>query len=347
MSPGVPPICCSPWRSTSGFPRRPRHAEEVVGHQDADEHHQHDGEGGTPTTARTAEDVLLDEFSDHVRLGRPREKRGRVVVAEHRQHNYYAPREDALRGKGQGHAEERPRRASPEVARRLDHPRVDAVERGEEGQDQERHVTVDETQDNGGVLADQPLPRRIEDAHEHEDLVDVAVRGEKVHPREHPHEVVDPEWRDDEHQERHAPASGVPGDVVGDRVPDQEAKKRGDRDVDERTHEDDAKLAAEELAKDRPELCKIPRQRVPRWQRATEDGVRRSHGHGENRVERDEEKQDQPYDARSRQRGPQPALLAYRTTPSFVGLAHAASLPAGLWTTSRASDLPPPGSAAW
>ena len=197
------------------------------------------------------------------------------------------------------------------------------------------------------MLADQPLPRRIEDAHEHEDLVDVAVCGEQVHPREHPHEVVDPERRDDEHQEQHAPASGVPGDVVGDRVPDQEAQKRGDRDVDERTQEDDAKLAAEDLAEDRPELCRVPRQRVPRWQRATEDGVRRSHGHGENRVERDEEKQDQPDDARSRQRGPQPALLAYRTTPSVVGLAHAASLPAGPWTTSRASDLLPAGSAAW
>ena len=62
---------------------------------------------------------------------------------------------------------EGPCRAGPEVARRLDHPRIDAVERGEEGQDQERHVTVDESKDDGLVLADQPLPGRIEDAHEH------------------------------------------------------------------------------------------------------------------------------------------------------------------------------------
>ncbi len=195
------------------------------------------------------------------------------------------------------------------------------------------------------MLADQPLPWLVQDADEHEDLVDVPVRAEQVHPREHPHEVVDPERGNDEQQQQHAVPAGVPGQVVGHGVPDEQAQNGGDRDVDERAQKDDAKLPGEDLAEDRPELRRVPVQRVPGGQRAAEDGVRRSHGHREDRVERDQEEQDQPDYARDRQRGPQPALLADRAP--FVRTAHAANLLAGPSPRPRANVFPPRASTAW
>src|SRR5919112_2314663 len=281
-------------RSRAGFSCRPRHAVEVVGHQEADEHHQHDGQGGARATPRAGVYVLLDQLGDHVRLRGTREQRRRVVVAEHRQHDDHTPREYSLGRERQRDAQEGLRRARPKVPRRLYDALVDPVERCEERQDQERHVTVDEAEYDGLVLAHEPLPWRVEGADEHEYLVDVAVRGEQIHPGQHPHQVVDPERGDDEEQQEYAVAAGVAGQVVGHGVADQQAQGGCRHDVDERAQEDDPELACEQLAEYVSERRRVPLQRIPYGQRIPEDGVRDPHGHREDRVEGGYEEDYQP-----------------------------------------------------
>ena len=66
-------------------------------------------------------------------------------------------------------------RARAEVARGLDLALVDAVERDEQRQDQERDVAVDEREDHGRRLPVQPAARLGEQAEREEHLLDPEV----------------------------------------------------------------------------------------------------------------------------------------------------------------------------
>src|SRR3712207_843273 len=83
-----------------------------------------------PPAARAGVDVLLDELAFHVSLSGAGEQRRRVIVAEHRQHDDHASGKYPLGGERQGHAHKSPGGAGPEVARSLNHARVDAVGSG-------------------------------------------------------------------------------------------------------------------------------------------------------------------------------------------------------------------------
>ena len=97
---------------------------------------------------------------------------------------------------GQRHVQEGAGTGSPPGRGRPRGGSVDPVEGGEERQDHVGDIAVDEREDDGRRLASEPFAWLAEDVREDEEPVHVAVRGEQVHPREHPHQVADPEGKD-------------------------------------------------------------------------------------------------------------------------------------------------------
>jgi len=77
-----------------------------------------------------------------------------------------------------------------------------------------------------------------EHVREHQEFVHVAVRLQEIHPGEHSHHVADPEGQDDQDENESFPPPRVPGRVVGDRIPDQQAEGQGDEDVNDRPDPD-------------------------------------------------------------------------------------------------------------
>ncbi len=101
---------------------------------------------------------------------------------------------------------------------------LDAVERGEERQDQVRDVPVDEREDDRRRAPAEPVAGLAEHVREHEEPVHVAVGLQQVHPGQHPHHVADPEREDDQDQDQALPSPGVSCRVVSDRVADEQAE---------------------------------------------------------------------------------------------------------------------------
>ena len=77
-------------------------------------------------------------------VGEPGDEGVRVVVAEHRQRGDHDAVIRPFRDSGSVTCRNVPHRPDAEVARRLELPLVDAVERRVERDDQERHVAVGE-----------------------------------------------------------------------------------------------------------------------------------------------------------------------------------------------------------
>ena len=136
-----------------------------------------------------------------------------------------------------------------------------------------------------------------------------AVGRQQVDPREHPHQVVDPEREDQPEQHEAPPAPGVARGVVGDRVADHERQRERDRDEHERPDEDrEELLALPEVAQRLDEVAGVPVERVPVRDRLAE-GVLVAEGDAQHRVQRDEEEDREPGDARKGERAPEPARL--------------------------------------
>ena len=132
-------------------------------------------------------------------------------------------------------------------------------------------------------------------------LVDPAVRLEEIHPGEHSHHVADPEGKDDQDENDALPPPRVPGRVVGDRIPDQQAEGQGDEDVDDRPDPDvEPDPSRREAAEDLVEPADVPVERVPDRDRLEEDRVDRSERDPEDRVERNDEEENEPENARER-----------------------------------------------
>ena len=97
-------------------------------------------------------EVEVDLVADHRRARRAGDDVRRVVVAEHRQRDEDCAPQDARLRERERHRAKRGPGARTEVTCRFQVAAVDAIERGEEWQDQEWDVAVDEGQDDGQAL---------------------------------------------------------------------------------------------------------------------------------------------------------------------------------------------------
>ena len=271
-----------------------------------EEEHQHDDERCAHRDLLPAADVEVDLVPDHARLRRAREEIRRVVVAEHRERDDRAAREHGRDRERERHQPERLVRARAQVTRRFEQAPVDTVEERVEREDHERHVPVDEAEDHRRRSSVEPRPRLADDADPEQHAVHPAVVLEEVDPGEHPHQVADEERRDQAQQEESLPAAAVAGDEVRDRVGDDERERSRDEHVDERAHEDrlERAVAREELAGHEAERARVPIERVPGGDRRLQDRVDRPEGDAEHRVERDQEEDADPDDARQREDRP-------------------------------------------
>ena len=136
-----------------------------------------------------------------------------------------------------------------------------------------------------------------------------AVRRQQVDPREHPHEVVDPQREDQQQQDDPLPPAGVPRREVRDRVADQQREPDRDRDELDRAQRDRQERAAvPEVAQHLQHVADVPVERVPVRHRLRER-VLVAERDGEHRVERDEEEDREPGDAGQREQAPRPARV--------------------------------------
>ncbi len=140
-----------------------------------------------------------------------------------------------------------------------------------------------------------------------EDVRADPVRRQQVDPRQHPHQVVDPEREDQGEQDRALPAPGVAGREVRDRVSDQQRQGNGDRDELDRPQRDGPERpAAEEVVEHVADVAHVPVERVPVRDRLRQR-VLVAERHRQHRVEGDQEEHREPRDARERHQAPGPA----------------------------------------
>ena len=262
-------------------------------------------------------DGVVDQVAEH-RCLRRAEQVVRVVVTEHRQGHDHEPRQDRGPRQRQRHAPERLVRASTQIAARLQQALVDAVQRAEQRQDHERDVAVDQPEDHGDVLAREPVHRFADDVQAGQDVVHVAVRLQQALPGVDPHQVADPERRDQQDQHQHPVLARVSSRVVGHRVAHHQADEARREHVGERADQRSLVdgLARVELAERFVEGGEAPPPRLIHRERLAEDRVDRAERHGQHREERQQEQQRQPDDPRHRERGPVPPRV-----PSPAGFA--------------------------
>ncbi len=310
------PRVAEPAHCLGGLPGLPGRAQ-VVEHQQEqhrrEQHRQH--RAGHLLGALTCE--LVDLVADQVRLRGGRDEVGRVVVAEHRQGDEHAAGEDPGHRERQRHAPERAERARAEIARRLDLPLVDPVERREQRQDQERDVAVDERDDHGRALPVEPAASGGEQPEPEEQPLDPevvedprapAVRREQVDPGEHPHQVVDPERHDQQEQDEPLPAAAVARREVGDGIADQEREGHRDRDELDRADRDTVRNCSpcQMLRSTSSDVADVPVERVPERHRLGER-VLVAERDRDDCVEGDEEEDREPHDAGKGEQPPGPA----------------------------------------
>src|SRR6188474_2199884 len=111
-------------------------APQVVEHEDRQEGGKHDRERGTDRRLRATVEVEVDLVADQRRLRRARDDVRCEVVAEHRQGDEDGAPENADLREREGDLAKRIPGARTEVTCRLQVATVDAIERGEERQDQ-------------------------------------------------------------------------------------------------------------------------------------------------------------------------------------------------------------------
>ncbi len=276
---------------------------------------------GAERLVRPTLDVVVDRVAQQRRLGRAGHQVRRVVVAEHRQRDQHDPAQRPGLRHRQHDAPEGLRGRGAEVARGLDHPLVDPVQRRVQRQDQVRHVAVDEPENHRDRLPAEPVvaveqPDRGEERVDREgveDLRRVAAGVEQVRPGEHPHQVGDPERRhqQDQQDDLRVPVR-VARDVVGDRVADRQREHDRQPDVEQRAQEHVPRAPARQHILDRLEdVADVPVERVPVRDRLVEVGDV-AQPDGDDRVEGDEEERGEPRHARRRE--PPPALHPLRNS---------------------------------
>ncbi len=111
--------------------------------------------------------------------------------------------------------------------------RIYAVELSEERQDHVWDVAIDETHDHRDGAPLEPVHRRSDGVDEDQSLVDEAVVLQQPLPCIDAHQVADPERRDEQDEEQALAPAAIPGDVVRDRVPEDQADEARDGNIDE------------------------------------------------------------------------------------------------------------------
>ena len=293
--------------------RRRSGRAQVVEHQPEQHDREEQRQRGADDLLRALARELVDLVADHRRLRRGGDEVGRVVVAEHRQGDQHEPRQDPGPRERQRHPPEGAGRARTEIAGRLDLALVDPVERGVERQDQEREVAVGERHDHRERLPLEPAAPRGEEVREDEQPLDPeraqhpgaeAVGREQVDPGEHPHQVVDPEREDQEQEHEPAVATRVARCEVRHRVADQQREHERDRDEHECPHEDGQELLAVPDVLERGEhVADVPVERIPERDRLGER-VLVAERDRDDGVEREQEEDGEPEDAREREQAP-------------------------------------------
>ena len=154
----------------------------------------------------------------------------------------------------------------------------------------------------------QPGDRRGDEVEPLQEVVHVAVGRQQVLPRQHPHQVADPERRDQQDQEQRLALPPVPRHVVRDRVADQQAEELAMATYSNVRIKVGCKNAAlpknrlsdlSERARSSTTRAATPAPACGRW-------IDRAEGHRDDRVERQDEEEDQPDVAGHRERGPVP-----------------------------------------
>lgn len=142
-------------------------------------------------------------------------------------------------------------------------------------------------------------------------LIDLAFGAEQVDPGHHLHQILDPEWGEDEEQPQPTPSPRLAGYEICNRVVDDHAQCGRHEDIRDRPQCDDTQPTAEEVGDCLAEYGRIPIDRVPFRSGTLKDGVDLTHGYGEDGVEGHQDEEDQPDDAGQRESRPHPAFLAH------------------------------------
>ena len=155
------------------------------------------------------------------------------------------------------------------------------------------------------------IPKAVKDARAE------PVGRQQVDPREHPHQVVDPQRQDQPDQDEALPAPGVTRGEVGHRIADEQREPDRDGHELDRAQRDGQELVAvPDVLQHLEHVADVPVQRVPE-----RDGLGQrvlvAEGDGQDRVEGDEEEDGQPRDAGQREQPPGPARAAHQPTLNF------------------------------
>ena len=159
-----------------------------------------------------------------------------------------------------------------------------------------------------------------------QEVVDVPVRLEQALPRVDPHQVADPERRHQQHEDQALTLPGEPRGVVRDRVADHQADHaRGEHERERADQRIEVDPAGGELLKRRGERAEAPPPRLVDGERRAEERIDRAERHRNDDVERQDEQDDQPDEARRGERRPVPTRVVH-AGPFIRGGPFAASL---------------------
>ena len=182
-------------------------------------------------------ELRLDGVGDHhavLAADQPR----RDVVADGRDHHDQQRRDHAGQRQRQRDAQEAPQRAVAEIGRRLDQRAVDLLQRDEDRQDRERRPGVGQRdaprrwccrgrRSTGSSMM--PSPIRPE--------LSTPLIAEDHLPRHHPQQIARPERDGDQEQPQRLVPAAVEGDVVGDRIGQDDGEQADQRRDPQRAHE--------------------------------------------------------------------------------------------------------------
>ena len=227
---------------------------------------------------------------------------------------------DARDGQRKRDPEERLQPARAEVARRLEQPPVEALERDEDRQCNEWEPDVAEHEQDGEPRVDER--ERLEARSTREDAVDRALVAEEHLPGEYAQEVAREERRDEEEQEDVLPLRSRQGEVVRERIRERDDDRRDDQrhlhGLPEQAQVD-AKPTNGSLAEEVPPPFERERMR-PRHDRERVDAVRRRRsrsGRGRRRRARATGMPSRPGPVRSSTRTS--PLASHRSGPACLG----------------------------
>ena len=186
------------------------------------EQHQHAHRGAAVEVA-ALEHQVVDRVAEHVALGAADQRRA-GEVGEQRDVDEQQGDEDPGRDQRQQHPPEGRPPAGAEIARGLEHVRVDRLHRGVDRDHGVGQVAGREDDDDRELAEQQRVDRLLDQADVEQRLVDQALAPEQHPPGVDADHRVELVGEDEEEQQRDLQAPGLEGEDVGERDREQRAE---------------------------------------------------------------------------------------------------------------------------